>query len=739
MINRTIIILISILLLSCSDKNQSPSDSNVRTVNVSLTASNPSSTGESGVTGADIKWAENDILYVATETKFKKKNFSALKLVSGAGTSSAVFSGTLISNTGSDTEPLYAFYGDKEKITEHDSGVQVDMSTIPADDDVTRLLASSFLFGKLESKGDDNYSVSVTNAGSVLRLLLTGLPEGKEISGMSMENDEMPVSAIYCIGVGKDNTIIGGDKGIMNWQISEELTVTAGETECYVMMPPCAAIGSEVKVSIKMNDGTVYTGTLDGLPETVAGGVQTLGVALAHDEEASSGSEVKSVSMIGKYHVGDALMFYGNQVEYGSTISPNGDCIKAYGDYVYVGWWKGGLKNRNLMLSRFNIKTKKVVTIEFPEKHVGFQGQYYLAEKKNPDADLSGLKGDSHNSVAIGICAKDGTIHLVYDLHAYAKSLLPDRYFNYRCSKKNMLDVPDEEFVLENFNDHQLTMNSQIAANKFEKQTYPLLLETDDGKLVYVYREGSSGQGNDNMLQYDGTKWSNSFLMFNKGKQTAEADRYSIYGTMRYMEGQFCYGFHVRFLRRDKQHAYYNEGMHYVESVNPFTTGNRWTDAFGKEHQFPLQMPDAVEFGPEPVEYYGSYISGSPFYAKTNSGAMHLITQVQKSNTDRTKTTLHYYKAKGDKEFSIAQTEGVGEMFSFGSSVVMVGLNGGYPYVASCKENTNEWKELMKDAAAGSFSKFAVIKHENRVYIFCINANAVNSQPIYLLEYELGF
>ena len=710
-----------------------------RSVQVSLTIQEPESRtihSDNG-TKVEVEWADDDILYVATETNFKKLDFSELKLVSGAGTSTAVFSGTVKSD--SETEALYAFYGTKEKITVHSAGVQADVTSFPIDSDLLQLAASDYLFGKLQPSADGKYSVAMSHAGVVLKIVMKGLPEGSVITGISMDNAKLRSNVVYRVGGEKDNTLMGANDGALAWNAADGLVAAAGETVCYAMMAPNSSISGDMTFTVNTADGKKYTAVKNGLTGATPGSAKLLMLDFAEEEGGTAGGEVTNVSRIGKYQIGEALMFYGNQIEYGSTISPNGDCIKAYGDYVYVGWWKGGLKNRNLMLSRFNIKTKKVVTIEFPEKHVGFQGQYYLAEKKNPDADLSGLKGDSHNSIAIGLCAKDGTIHLVYDLHAYAKALLPDRYFNYRCSKKNMLDVPDEEFVLENFNDHQLTMNSQIAANKFEKQTYPLFLETDDGRLVYVYREGSSGQGNDNMLQYDGTKWSNSFLKFNNGKQSVDANKYSIYGTMRYMEGKFCYGFHVRFLRRDKQYAYYNEGMHYVESVNPFTTGNTWTDAFGTQHKFPLQMPDAVEFGPEPVEYYGSYISGSPYYAKTASGAMHFITQVRKSQTDKTTTTLHYYKAKADRQFTVAQTQGLGEMFSFGSSVVMVGLNGGYPYVASCKENTNEWKELIKDTSAGKFSKFAVIKHENRVYIFCINNAAVNSQPIYMLEYELSF
>jgi hypothetical protein len=39
---------------------------------------------------------------------------------------------------------------------------------------------------------------------------------------------------------------------------------------------------------------------------------------------------------------------------FGRSISAHGDAVKAFGNYVFMTWYKGGKANRHLMLSRYN-------------------------------------------------------------------------------------------------------------------------------------------------------------------------------------------------------------------------------------------------------------------------------------------------------------------------------------------------------------------------------------------------
>jgi len=139
------------------------------------------------------------------------------------------------------------------------------------------------------------------------------------------------------------------------------------------------------------------------------------------------------------------LFFAGNKdvnYRFGQRISPHGDCVDVVNGYAFVTWYKGGMDTRNLMLSRknLNVPNSNWVTIEFPHKHVG-QGVEILKGTV--------IRGDSHNSAAIGVSTIDNTIHIIYDMHAYRSSSLPNDFFNYSVSLKNKAFVPDEDFTLD--------------------------------------------------------------------------------------------------------------------------------------------------------------------------------------------------------------------------------------------------------------------------------------------------
>ena len=94
---------------------------------------------------------------------------------------------------------------------------------------------------------------------------------------------------------------------------------------------------------------------------------------------------------------------------FGRNISAHGDCIKTYTDtngnkYVFMTWYRGGKGDRHVMLTRYNTNTGTSATIEFPHRHTGFQNKWWI--------------GESHNTIGIGVSPLDGTIHLLYDMHA---------------------------------------------------------------------------------------------------------------------------------------------------------------------------------------------------------------------------------------------------------------------------------------------------------------------------------
>jgi hypothetical protein len=116
------------------------------------------------------------------------------------------------------------------------------------------------------------------------------------------------------------------------------------------------------------------------------------------------------------------------QRAFAPTLTPKGDCVKVHMGYIFVTRYQGGMDNRSVWLSRKKIGGRSWKHIQFPHRHLMFRKDKDLPEKER--------RGDAHNAIAIGICPKDDTIHLLYDMHAYTPDDFGDDYFNYSYSKK---------------------------------------------------------------------------------------------------------------------------------------------------------------------------------------------------------------------------------------------------------------------------------------------------------------
>ncbi|WP_026232129.1 hypothetical protein [Neolewinella persica] len=124
----------------------------------------------------------------------------------------------------------------------------------------------------------------------------------------------------------------------------------------------------------------------------------------------------------------DGLYFDGERgvdYQFGRQISAHGDCIEVIGGFVFVTWYQGGMDNRLLRLSRRRLGDPAApwVTLEFPDQHIGYRGDPTM--------------GDSPNTIAVGVSTIDSTVHLLYDMHAYSQSGVPNNFFNYRVMNRD--------------------------------------------------------------------------------------------------------------------------------------------------------------------------------------------------------------------------------------------------------------------------------------------------------------
>ncbi|WP_411845040.1 BNR repeat-containing protein [Roseibacillus persicicus] len=101
---------------------------------------------------------------------------------------------------------------------------------------------------------------------------------------------------------------------------------------------------------------------------------------------------------------------------------------------------------------------------------------------------------DSHNTAVLGICDKDGTIHMAFDHHA--------SQLNYRVSQIGAAHNPKTtEWTKKLFGEKQHSLGKVPAA---ERVTYPRFFAAPNGNLMLYYRSVTSANGDGFIEEYDG-------------------------------------------------------------------------------------------------------------------------------------------------------------------------------------------------------------------------------------------
>ncbi len=429
----------------------------------------------------------------------------------------------------------------------------------------------------------------------------------------------------------------------------------------------------------------------------------------------------------------DGLYYDGEQgvnYQFSQRMSPHGDCIDIINGYAFLTWYKGGVNFRNVMLSRKDLSNPNSdwVTIEFPHQHVGHQGT-------NP------TRGDSHNTIAIGVSPIDGTIHMLYDMHSYTSANLPNDFFNYSVSKKNMAFVPDSEFNIDIFNEKRTFLKS---GQNYERVTYPMLHRADDGSLLARFRIGGSGNGDIMLATYDGTSWSNN-LFYSDGSIPLP-NRYSLYGGEKFLNGTFYSCFSIRYAQNNTitnpMRGYtLNSGLYFAETNSLPSPSSAWTDANGNSVSLPIGVPDAIKIA-EPGDDYGTTTNPrttyDPSFTVTENNAIHIVTQVDGIN-------VHYYRGEGETEFSsasgglIPDPEVRGDVFSYKDHVFMVELIGGKPVIKSTKEGTNDWKVVYSSLGeAATFLHFDAFIEGDKLYVYLMATGSGDARPLHMQIFELS-
>ncbi len=123
-----------------------------------------------------------------------------------------------------------------------------------------------------------------------------------------------------------------------------------------------------------------------------------------------------------------------------------------------------------------------------------------LARRKLPDgvwqhlrfADYDFRSDDAHNTISLGLCPKDGTIHLAFDHHGHP--------LHYRVSQPGVATDP-QKVAWEPSLFGPITSELE-AGKRLAIVTYPRFWRTPDGGLQFCYRIGGSGNGDRMLVDY---------------------------------------------------------------------------------------------------------------------------------------------------------------------------------------------------------------------------------------------
>jgi hypothetical protein len=229
---------------------------------------------------------------------------------------------------------------------------------------------------------------------------------------------------------------------------------------------------------------------------------------------------------------------------------PVGFSLYTHENRQYIAYYNA---NRNMVVGQRNIEDKNFELFMLPE-----------TSRETAGGTSTVLGWDSHNSVTI-IVDKDGFIHLSGNMHVH-----PITYF--KSTKPNDISTMVQEMVL--------------VGTQENRATYPHFMLTKEGELLFHYRDGGSGNGNEiyNSYSCETKKWTRMLdVPFTDGEGLMNA--YQSQPTVM-KDGWY----HVYWVWRDTPDCSTNHDLSYMKSPDL----KNWFNAFGEKIELPATLDKKV-------------------------------------------------------------------------------------------------------------------------------------------------
>lgn len=222
------------------------------------------------------------------------------------------------------------------------------------------------------------------------------------------------------------------------------------------------------------------------------------------------------------------------------------------------------------------------------------------------------LNWDSHNSVTFGI-DKEGYIHLSGNMHVH-----PITYF--KSTRPNDISSLEQEM--------------EMVGRDEERCTYPKFMTTREGELIFHYRDGGSGNGNEiyNIYNTASGKWErllDSPLTDGKGAMNAYASQPTLHEDDWY---------HMYWVWRDTPDCETNHDLSYIKSPDM----RNWYNAFGEPVSIPVTIDqESVIVDPIPP----------------GGGIINLAAKLCLDENQNALMAYHKYDEAGNLQFYVARAK----------------------------------------------------------------------------------
>ncbi|GIG91278.1 BNR repeat-containing protein [Plantactinospora endophytica] len=190
-------------------------------------------------------------------------------------------------------------------------------------------------------------------------------------------------------------------------------------------------------------------------------------------------------------------------VSYDGVVNNNSyaDGIVSHAGYQYAAWYTA---SRNAVIARRQLPSGAWQTVQLSHRLT---------------------TNDSHNSISLGISPDDGRLHIAMDTH--------DSEIHYVRSEAGLVSAPaSRTWVAGRFGAVQRSLDGVGLG----AMTYPQFRLAPGNRLQFNYRTGRSGNGTNELAEYDGSTWRRL------GRWSAATGSYSANGATSTTRNMYLHG-----------------------------------------------------------------------------------------------------------------------------------------------------------------------------------------------------